>query len=129
MSGATEWMTMTPQELSVIQAKAMRTLQPFTDINPLALVMVSSQQQMMDADKHPMELDLMQMKIRHGGLHCDTNCSGVRDADFAKHSPNTADTPANFVCGSCLTGTGPCGRQVHCQLRRHVKRPGILLIA
>jgi hypothetical protein len=49
-----------------------------------------------------------------GGFHCDLDCSGVRDADYLKHSPNTADTPANFVCGQCLTGPGPCGRQVHC---------------
>ncbi|MET0556605.1 MAG: PepSY domain-containing protein, partial [Vicinamibacteria bacterium] len=51
---------------------------------------------------------------QNGGLHCNTNCSGVRDADWAKHSDNTPDTPANFVCGSCLSGSGPCGRQVHC---------------
>ena len=49
-----------------------------------------------------------------GGLHCDTNCSGVRDADYLRHNPNTPDTPLNFVCSDCLTGPGPCGRQVHC---------------
>jgi hypothetical protein len=52
---------------------------------------------------------------QNGGLHCNTNCSGVRDSDWAKHSDNTPDTPANFVCSACLTSTGgPCGRQVHC---------------
>ena len=52
---------------------------------------------------------------QNGGQHCNTNCSGVRDADYLKHSPNTPDTPANFVCSACLTSTGgPCGRQVHC---------------
>src|SRR5262245_51387630 len=53
-------------------------------------------------------------EAQQGSAHCDTDCSGVRDADFAKHTPNTADTAANYVCISCLTGTGPCGRQVHC---------------
>jgi trimeric autotransporter adhesin len=49
-----------------------------------------------------------------GAAHCDTDCSGVRDADWAKHSPAGADTALGFVCSSCLTGPGPCGRQVHC---------------
>ena len=49
-----------------------------------------------------------------GPAHCATDCSGVRDADFAKHSPNTPQTPQNFVCSSCGSGSGPCGRQVHC---------------
>ncbi len=51
---------------------------------------------------------------QNGGSHCNTDCSGVRDSDWAKHVPNTPDTPANFVCSACLSGTGPCGRQVHC---------------
>jgi trimeric autotransporter adhesin len=49
-----------------------------------------------------------------GGTHCATDCSGVRDADFGKHSDGIADTPLNHVCPRCNTGTGPCGRQVHC---------------
>ncbi len=49
-----------------------------------------------------------------GPAHCDTDCSGVRDADWAKHLPSTADTPVNFVCLSCTVGAGPCGRQPHC---------------
>ena len=49
-----------------------------------------------------------------GGLHCDLDCSGVRDADYLKHNPNTPDTALGFVCSSCQAGTGPCGRQVHC---------------
>lgn len=49
-----------------------------------------------------------------GANHCDTDCSGVRDADWAKHSPATADTALGFVCTSCLTGSGPCGREHHC---------------
>ncbi len=49
-----------------------------------------------------------------GVAHCDLDCSGVRDADYLKHNPNTPDTALGFVCTSCLTGSGPCGRQVHC---------------
>jgi hypothetical protein len=49
-----------------------------------------------------------------GAAHCDTDCSGVRDADWAKHSDNTPDTALGFVCGSCTASSGPCGRQVHC---------------
>src|SRR6185295_18059012 len=49
-----------------------------------------------------------------GAAHCDLDCSGVRDADYLKHNPNTPDTALGFVCTSCLTGSGPCGRQVHC---------------
>jgi hypothetical protein len=53
-------------------------------------------------------------EAQQGAAHCDTDCSGVRDADYLKHNPNTPDTALGFVCTSCLTGTGPCGRQVHC---------------
>jgi len=53
-------------------------------------------------------------EAQQGAAHCDTDCSGVRDADYLKHSPNTPDTALGFVCSSCIAGTGPCGRQVHC---------------
>ena len=49
-----------------------------------------------------------------GGLHCDLDCSGVRDADWDKHADHTPDTALGFVCTQCGAGTGPCGRQVHC---------------
>jgi hypothetical protein len=49
-----------------------------------------------------------------GAAYCATDCSGVRDTDFAKHNPATAVTPLVFVCNQCTTGSGPCGRQVHC---------------
>jgi hypothetical protein len=49
-----------------------------------------------------------------GASYCATDCSGVRDTDYAKHNPATPATPLGFVCGQCTTGTGPCGRQVHC---------------
>jgi trimeric autotransporter adhesin len=55
-----------------------------------------------------------QNEAQQGAAHCDTDCSGVRDADYLKHNPNTPDTALGFVCTSCLTGSGPCGRQVHC---------------
>ncbi len=48
------------------------------------------------------------------GTHCATDCSGVRDSDWAKHADNTPDTPQNYSCTQCSTGSGPCGRQVHC---------------
>lgn len=38
----------------------------------------------------------------------------MRDADYLQHNPNTPDTALGFVCSSCQTGPGPCGRQVHC---------------
>jgi hypothetical protein len=53
-------------------------------------------------------------EAQQGAAHCDLDCSGVRDADYLKHNPNTPDTPLGYVCTSCLTGSGPCGRQVHC---------------
>jgi hypothetical protein len=49
-----------------------------------------------------------------GAAYCATDCSGVRDTDYAKHSPATPATPLGFVCGQCTSGSGPCGRQVHC---------------
>jgi trimeric autotransporter adhesin len=48
------------------------------------------------------------------GVHCATDCSGVRDSDWDKHSDHQPDTALGFVCGQCGSGTGPCGRQVHC---------------
>ncbi len=49
-----------------------------------------------------------------GGSHCDLDCSGVRDADWDKHADHAPDTALGFVCNSCFSGPGPCGRQVHC---------------
>ena len=49
-----------------------------------------------------------------GAAHCALDCSGVRDVDWDKHANHTPDTPQNFSCGSCTSGSGPCGRQVHC---------------
>src|SRR4051812_45416432 len=47
-----------------------------------------------------------------------TSCTGVRDADFAKHTSNTPATPDNFIrvhCPAGSGGTGPCGKEVHCE--------------
>ncbi|HEX4955741.1 MAG TPA: endopeptidase [Thermoanaerobaculia bacterium] len=49
-----------------------------------------------------------------GAAVCCTDCSGVRDADYAKHTAGTPATALGFVCTSCLSSSGPCGRQVHC---------------
>ncbi|WP_342373814.1 hypothetical protein NVS55_20435 [Myxococcus stipitatus] len=49
-----------------------------------------------------------------GAAWCTTQCSGVRDADYAAHVVQTPSTPQNFVCPRCVSGTGPCGRSVHC---------------
>ncbi|HSP07665.1 MAG TPA: endopeptidase, partial [Acidobacteriota bacterium] len=48
-----------------------------------------------------------------GASHCDLDCSGVRDSDWAKHADGLPDT-VTFTCASCVGGGGPCGRQVHC---------------
>jgi hypothetical protein len=42
----------------------------------------------------------------------------VRDADFAKHTSNTPATADNFIrvhCPAGSGGTGPCGKEVHCE--------------
>ena len=47
-----------------------------------------------------------------------TSCTGVRDADYAKHSSNTPATADNFIrvhCPAGSGGTGPCGKEVHCE--------------
>src|SRR6185436_6103229 len=51
---------------------------------------------------------------RMGPAHCTINCSGVRENDFAQHVDPTPDTALGFVCNSCNTGGGVCGREVHC---------------
>ena len=49
---------------------------------------------------------------------CDTDCSGVRCADYDKIQDHQPHTPANFSCVYCNSGgSGPCGREVHCDAR------------
>jgi hypothetical protein len=49
--------------------------------------------------------------------NCCTDCSGVRDVDYAKHTQST--TPATLTFAkACPTSTnykGPCGREGHCE--------------
>jgi len=44
-----------------------------------------------------------------------TACTGVRDLDFAKHASGVAATVSNFTQVRCGTGSGPCGKEVHCE--------------
>jgi hypothetical protein len=44
-----------------------------------------------------------------------TSCTGVRDIDFAKHSTGVAATVSNHTQVRCGTGSGPCGKEVHCE--------------
>jgi hypothetical protein len=44
-----------------------------------------------------------------------TSCTGVRDIDWAKHSSNTPATVSNFTQVRCSAGSGPCGKEVHCE--------------
>jgi len=46
---------------------------------------------------------------------CCTACTGVRDSDYALHASGTPHTPANFICVKCGGGSGPCGKEVHCE--------------
>ena len=46
---------------------------------------------------------------------CCTDCTGVRDQDYAKHISGTPHTPANFICVYCSSGSGPCGMEEHCE--------------
>jgi hypothetical protein len=48
------------------------------------------------------------------GPWCCSDCSGVRDADYARYVGAPPFTPQNFVCPYCGSGSGPCGKQVHC---------------
>ena len=42
------------------------------------------------------------------------SCTGVREMDYDKLAAHTPLTPANFP-GSCPAGSGPCGKEVHCE--------------
>jgi trimeric autotransporter adhesin len=54
-----------------------------------------------------------QDEAQQGAQVCDLDCSGVRDADYTKIA-NGTPLGASFMCASCVGGSGPCGRQVHC---------------
>jgi trimeric autotransporter adhesin len=42
-------------------------------------------------------------------------CTGIRDQDFAQHLSGVPATPQDYVANHCGSGTGPCGREVHCE--------------
>jgi hypothetical protein len=44
-----------------------------------------------------------------------TSCTGVRDIDYAKHSTGLPATVSNHTQVRCSTGSGPCGKEVHCE--------------
>jgi len=43
------------------------------------------------------------------------NCSGIRDDDWDTHASHQPHTPANFLQPNCGGGSGPCGKEVHCE--------------
>lgn len=48
-----------------------------------------------------------------GGVYACTQCTGVRDIDWARHITNAPFTLAN--ADTCNSGPGPCGGSVHCE--------------
>ena len=42
-------------------------------------------------------------------------CTGVRDQDWDNHASHTPATPAGFLTTNCSGGSGPCGKEVHCE--------------
>jgi hypothetical protein len=54
-----------------------------------------------------------------GGGYGDacTSCTGVREADWAKHASGTPATPLGFTQSHCYSSPyqGPCGREGHCE--------------
>ena len=42
------------------------------------------------------------------------SCTGVRDQDWAQRNAGAPQTPSNWPA-SCPAGTGPCGREAHCE--------------
>ena len=59
-----------------------------------------------------------------GGLHCDLDCSGVRDADWDKHADHTPDTALGFVCTSAGRAAAPAGARRTARPRPPGRRPG-----
>ena len=55
------------------------------------------------------------------GVNCDgygdtcLECTGIRDHDWQKRQAGVPATPAGFTQSKCGSGSGPCGRQVHCE--------------
>ena len=43
------------------------------------------------------------------------NCTGIRDQDWNQHNSHAPATPAVFLTNHCPSGTGPCGKEIHCE--------------
>ena len=43
------------------------------------------------------------------------DCTGVRDIDWARRQGNTPATPQAFLTNNCSSGSGPCGKETHCE--------------
>lgn len=43
------------------------------------------------------------------------NCTGVRDIDWNKRQAKTPATPQGFLTNNCGSGSGPCGKETHCE--------------
>ncbi len=43
------------------------------------------------------------------------NCTGIRDVDYAARANNTPATPSGFLTTYCPSGSGPCGKEIHCE--------------
>lgn len=42
-------------------------------------------------------------------------CTGIRDHDFDNHQSHAPATPPGFLATHCPAGSGPCGKEVHCE--------------
>jgi hypothetical protein len=43
------------------------------------------------------------------------NCTGIRDQDWDTRASHTPSTPAGFIQNNCGSGSGPCGKETHCE--------------
>ena len=58
-----------------------------------------------DGGRHGLQRRTRRSRARRTAI---TNCSGVRDADWAKHSDNTPDTPQTTSASRCTTSLPAC---------------------
>ena len=88
-SGATAWTTTTPTARSPTPARATPTSRPSTACRPPASATASSRPDDgcgLTADGTGFNTN----EAQTGAAHCDTDCSGVRDADWAEAQPEHA---------------------------------------
>jgi fibronectin type 3 domain-containing protein len=43
------------------------------------------------------------------------NCTGIRDQDWDARANHTPSTPGGFIQNNCGGGSGPCGKETHCE--------------